>query len=246
MITRRVIISTGAASALYPIVSKAANIPSPMFATLWKNHPMGDDRDKGDEHPCADLLKPACFEGATLDARQHETVKEQCAVRMGVTLRRTINDLTFNDLPQITREDDDSKGYPRICRVLVTGNCGHSQDQFHIIDSTELSKVFDAVSTPEGRAQHPRFSWLGATEEYRRPSGKVNDFRAKLKGKFGIIFIKDYWKRPGESMPTGCHIDLWHGGLLRTKRELFDYGKHGPPEKRFDEVATKVVFWPVS
>jgi type VI secretion system (T6SS) effector Tae4 (amidase) len=247
MITRRAIVGTAAASVLHSVADAATGLPPAIFATLWKNHPMGDDRSKGDEHPCADLLKPACFEGATLDIRQHETVKEQCAVRMGVTLKRTINGVTFDDLPQIAREDEAAtKGHPRICRVLVTGNCGHPQDHFHIIDSTELAKVFDVVSTPEGHSQHPRLSWVGSKEEYHRSIGKVNDFRTKLKGRFGIIFIKDYWKRPGETTPTGCHIDLWHGGFLRTKRELFDFGKNGPPEKRFDEVASKVVFWPVS
>jgi hypothetical protein len=28
-------------------------------------------------------------------------------------------------------------------------------------------------------------------------------------------------------------------------RELFDYGRSGPPELRFDEVASTILFWPV-
>jgi Type VI secretion system (T6SS), amidase effector protein 4 len=34
---------------------------------------------------------------------------------------------------------------------------------------------------------------------------------AKIKGKKGIVFFKDFWQRPGETTVQGDHIDLWNG-----------------------------------
>jgi hypothetical protein len=47
-------------------------------------------------------------------------------------------------------------------------------------------------------------------------------FLENVRGKKGIIFFKDYWRRPNEEYFTGDHIDLWDGtklasiGWLRT------------------------------
>jgi hypothetical protein len=41
------------------------------------------------------------------------------------------------------------------------------------------------------------------------------DWESKIKGRTGIIFFRDYWKRtPQEKAPTGDHIDLWNGSRL--------------------------------
>jgi hypothetical protein len=41
------------------------------------------------------------------------------------------------------------------------------------------------------------------------------DWQAKIKGRTGIIFFKDYWSRDGEVRnATGDHIDLWNGSKM--------------------------------
>ncbi|SFK42112.1 Type VI secretion system (T6SS), amidase effector protein 4 [Desulfomicrobium apsheronum] len=38
-------------------------------------------------------------------------------------------------------------------------------------------------------------------------------FQENIRGKKGIIFFKDYWRRDGEKNYTGDHIDLWKGNI---------------------------------
>lgn len=41
------------------------------------------------------------------------------------------------------------------------------------------------------------------------------DWQAKIKGRTGIVFFANYWKRhEKEKMPSGDHIDLWNGSRL--------------------------------
>lgn len=42
------------------------------------------------------------------------------------------------------------------------------------------------------------------------------DWATKIKGKTGIIFFKDYWRRDGERQASGDHIDLWNGARLTS------------------------------
>ncbi len=57
-------------------------------------------------------------------------------------------------------------------------------------------------------------------------------FQAKLKGKTGIIFFKDYWQRGRENFEnrSGGHIDLWKSSKItsgtmfyRSMIELFGF-----------------------
>lgn len=41
-----------------------------------------------------------------------------------------------------------------------------------------------------------------------------SDWRSKLVNRRGIVYFADYWLRPGESRPSGDHIDLWNGSRL--------------------------------
>ncbi|WP_288407175.1 type VI secretion system amidase effector protein Tae4 [uncultured Herbaspirillum sp.] len=50
---------------------------------------------------------------------------------------------------------------------------------------------------------------------------KGRDWQERIKGKTGIIYFADYWRRKDrngveESHPTGDHIDLWNGSRLTT------------------------------
>lgn len=40
------------------------------------------------------------------------------------------------------------------------------------------------------------------------------NWQAAAKGRTGIVFFKDYWRRDSEKQPTGDHIDLWNGSSL--------------------------------
>lgn len=62
-------------------------------------------------------------------------------------------------------------------------------------------------------------SWLklqpfcGLPKEPENVTGK--HWEVAIKGRTGIIFFANYWKRDGESTtPTGDHIDLWNGSRL--------------------------------
>jgi hypothetical protein len=43
-----------------------------------------------------------------------------------------------------------------------------------------------------------------------------NDWEKKIKGRTGIVYFADYWRRKTdrEGRPTGDHIDLWNGARL--------------------------------
>jgi len=56
---------------------------------------------------------------------------------------------------------------------------------------------------------------------------KINpgDFEEQLRGKTGVIFFKDYWKRGGENFDnrSGDHIDLWNKDSI-TNSSMFVRG----------------------
>ena len=49
------------------------------------------------------------------------------------------------------------------------------------------------------------------------PARRPSHFYGKLYGRTGIIYIQDYWKRHGETVATGDHIDVWNGYRSSTK-----------------------------
>jgi hypothetical protein len=51
--------------------------------------------------------------------------------------------------------------------------------------------------------------------------GPGKEFQSRLKGRTGIVFFKDYWRRAGEKYPTGDHIDLWNRDRLTPSFETF-------------------------
>lgn len=74
----------------------------------------------------------------------------------------------------------------------------------------------------------------------------------KIKGKTGIVYFANYWKRPGETeRPTGDHIDLWNGsrltnnGLLGTAQTFarFTLGLHSGPGYSDLRNASEILFW---
>ncbi len=85
-------------------------------------------------------------------------------------------------------------------------HCGvHGRDEMHFITAQQLADALARASLPG----------VGPVE---RITGKdAAQFYAKLFGRTGIIFVKDYWRRTGETVPTGDHIDVWNGYRSSTK-----------------------------
>jgi type VI secretion system (T6SS) effector Tae4 (amidase) len=84
--------------------------------------------------------------------------------------------------------------------------CGvHSADEQHIIRAADLARGLAAASI-QGVGKIERITGTEAAHFYR-----------KLFGRTGIIYVQDYWKRAGETTPTGDHIDVWNGYRSSTK-----------------------------
>jgi hypothetical protein len=87
-----------------------------------------------------------------------------------------------------------------------TDTCGvHSPAEQHFIRATDLARALAGASIP-GVAPVERITGTEAAHFYK-----------KLFGRTGMIYIQDYWKRHGETVPTGDHIDVWNGYRSSTK-----------------------------
>jgi hypothetical protein len=76
------------------------------------------------------------------------------------------------------------------------------------------------------------------------------EWDTKIQGRTGIIFFKDYWKRPGEKTPSGDHIDLWNGSRLTSRLTSFIELTLGIRESTFLELSnfgkgSQILFWEV-
>ncbi len=79
----------------------------------------------------------------------------------------------------------------------------HPKDRMYVLVAQELANAL-ARSNIEG---------LGRVEKLDDPK----NFHKALFGRTGIVFFKDYWKRSGETTPTGDHIDVWNGYRTSAK-----------------------------
>ena len=75
----------------------------------------------------------------------------------------------------------------------------------HIINAQALASAL-AGANIEGLGKVERIAAADAAQFYK-----------KIYGRTGIIYIKDYWKRHGETNATGDHIDVWNGYRSSTK-----------------------------
>jgi len=76
--------------------------------------------------------------------------------------------------------------------------CGaHPAGQMHFINATQLANAISGANLPG----------FGPREIYKGP-----EYYHNLFGRTGVMFIKDYWSRHGETgAPSGDHIDVWNG-----------------------------------
>lgn len=110
---------------------------------------------------------------------------------------------------------------------------------FHNQCAIRMGVALHAAGLTLAQIGNPRVSWYHPKEEMYvlvaqelanglknaninglGPMIKVQDpknFHKELFGKTGIIFFKDYWRRTGESQPTGDHIDVWNGYRTSAK-----------------------------
>ena len=85
-------------------------------------------------------------------------------------------------------------------------HCGvHDNAEMHIIRAQDLADHLARISIP------------GVGKVERMTGNEAKDFYPKLLGRTGIIFVKDYWRRTGETNATGDHIDVWNGYRSSTK-----------------------------
>jgi hypothetical protein len=81
----------------------------------------------------------------------------------------------------------------------------HAADEMHIIRADDLARGL-AGSSIEGIGKVQRITGTEASHFYKQ-----------IYGRTGIIYVKDYWKRHGETTATGDHIDVWNGYRSSTK-----------------------------
>lgn len=95
----------------------------------------------------------------------------------------------------------------RRCGVSITelgsiATCGaHPASDMHIVRAADLATALKRVRLPG----------FAAAEVI---SGEdVKQFYARIAGRTGVIYIKDYWMTPSDVLgePTGDTIDVWNG-----------------------------------
>lgn len=237
MISRRQMLAAAGSSLLVPQFASAVE-PSSHFDRLWQHHPMGDARRRGERWPCANVLNIDCLSDPS------DLTRDQCSVRLGVALKGAFPQLTLNDFPVLKDDEQgESAKYPLVCTNLTRRECAHSEDELHFLRTSELASCLLSISDGAAGRRHPKFDWLCTHETYDRTNGAIARFRSLIGNRNGLIFIENFWDRRYGAM-HGSHIDLWHGGMRWTKNELFYRGSDNP-DLRYEDVADRILFWPV-
>jgi len=152
-----------------------------IFHDLWYGHPI----NQSVQSPCIAPRTGSHYSETGQIREGYPTFANQCAIRMGVSLRRA----------GVT---PDQIGNAVTCGV-------HPVEEMHYIRAQQLADRL-ATASRSGRIQ-------GLSEIERLTGNDPAEFYPKLFGRTGIIYIKDYWRRgvdrPGS--PTGDHIDVWNG-----------------------------------
>ncbi|WP_281555998.1 T6SS effector amidase Tae4 family protein [Thalassomonas sp. RHCl1] len=102
-----------------------------------------------------------------------------------------------------------SNGVDTLNLVSKDRHCWHHNiSSGHVLSAEELARGLDRnpISGLEKKASVDPLS-----------------YQKTISGKTGIIFCKNFWKRPGETFRnrSGDHIDLWNGSRLTDWRTWF-------------------------
>jgi hypothetical protein len=144
------------------------------------------------------------------------------------------------------------KGYENQCSIKVgvaLAKAGGKLDTFKG-SSVRVDNATVPVRAQELAAWLSNLPYSGMT-----PAADITgaDYEKKIKGRTGIIFYKDYWRREGESQPSGDHIDLWNGARLTMSGffgvvvgvSRFTLGVQSGPEFSDLTKAKQILFWDV-
>lgn len=95
-------------------------------------------------------------------------------------------------------------------------------------------------------------NWLSTPKFAGCPRPETYDGKTafkKIDGRTGIVFLANYWQRPGESgnTRTGDHIDLWNGSRMTARSSWFRVQLGISWDGTWSDFrrATKVLFWPI-
>lgn len=107
------------------------------------------------------------------------------------------------------------RGYENQCAIKVSKalhGVGVEMKSFRG-SSISLDKLRAGVVATELSNWLKLQPFCGLPEQPENVTGP--DWQEKIKGRTGIIYFEDYWRRSGESKAaTGDHIDLWNGSRL--------------------------------
>lgn len=113
--------------------------------------------------------------------------------------------------------------------------CGiHDRSLMHILSASQFAAALRRAKIPG----------LGDVELIA--GNDVARFQARIVGRTGILYVRDYWMRPGdpEGRPTGDLIDLWNG-YRTTDSWLMDWMAWAGYTSSY-ELAREMWFWPVA
>lgn len=107
-------------------------------------------------------------------------------------------------------------GYSNQCAIKVSvaiHNAGIDMKSYRTKDKILVNGKNTAAVAENLAAWLKQMPFCGLPQQAENVTGK--DWESKIKGRTGIVFFADYWKRTTkEQAPTGDHIDLWNGSRL--------------------------------
>ena len=91
-------------------------------------------------------------------------------------------------------------------RLLRQPTCHvHAAEEMRYVRAADLGRGLAGASIP------------GVGNVERITGTEASHFYHKIFGRTGMIYLQDYWRRHGETTPTGDHIDVWNGYRSSTK-----------------------------
>jgi hypothetical protein len=146
------------------------------FRDLWLGHPINESV----QSPCIAPRDLTNLEGTSI-ARGFPVFSNQCAIRMGVALKRA--GVTANQLPGCAH-----------CAV-------HPRDEMHFINATQLANAINRANLP-GVGPREVISGPDAEKFYPKIFGRTGII-------FIQDYWRRSSDPPGH--PSGDHIDVWNG-----------------------------------
>ncbi|MEZ5899778.1 MAG: T6SS effector amidase Tae4 family protein [Hyphomicrobium sp.] len=113
--------------------------------------------------------------------------------------------------------------------------CGiHDRSLMHILSASQFAAAL----------RRAKIAGFGDVELIA--GSDVERFEARIIGRTGVLYVRDYWMRPGdaEGRPTGDLIDLWNG-YRTTDSWLMEWMSWAGYTSAYG-LAREMWFWPVA